>query len=287
MKSITKILLASSVLILFFACSELNNNIETVQKISAHGVGILDTTSTEFHGKLIKSLGWDLSACWKCHASDYSGGVTGVSCLNCHTEANGPEACNTCHGDINDPSKIAPPRDLSGNTSTTSRGVGAHNSHLFNVILTNNVECSTCHKVPSDFSDPAHINGDGKANIIFGNLAIVNEGINSSYNQMDGNCSNVYCHGNFVFDKASAAPNNQFAYADDVMMGNNVTVNWTSVGQSEAECGSCHGLPPTGHIPETVEFCGFCHLGIVDVNGNIVDSLKYKHINGVIDVIDF
>jgi predicted CxxxxCH...CXXCH cytochrome family protein len=287
MKLFIQILLAGAVIILYSACSELNNNIETAPKISVHGKGILDTTSTEFHGQLIKSMNWDMKSCWECHASDYSGGITGASCLKCHTEAEGPEACNTCHGDPNDPDKIAPPKDLSGSTSPTSRGVGAHESHEYNNQLTENLRCSNCHKFPSGFNDPAHIDGDGRAEIIFGRIAITGEGIHSVYDQGSGSCSSTYCHGNFVFRKSSAPVNNQFAYADSVMTGNNVTVNWTSVGQSQAACGSCHGLPPAGHIPETVEFCGFCHLGIVDTDGNIVDSLKYKHINGVVDVVDF
>ena len=285
MKLFIQILLAGSAMILFFACSELNNNIETAQKISAHGKGILDPSSTEFHGQLIKSANWDLSVCWKCHASDYSGGVTGASCLDCHTETDGPEACNTCHGDPNNPDKIAPPKDLDGNTSTTFRGVGAHDSHVYSNQLTENLKCSNCHKFPTSFDDPAHIDGDGRAEITFGRIAVTGQGVNSAYDQGSGSCSNTYCHGNFVFYKDSSVAGAKYIFEDSVIVGNNVSVNWTAAGQSQAECGSCHGLPPTGHIQFSIGQCGLCHEGIFDANGNIVDSLKYKHINGEINVI--
>ncbi len=283
MKLIIKILLAGLVVVLFFACSEINNNIETAPQISVHKKGILDETSPDFHGNLLRTLNWNISACWQCHASDYTGGITGASCLKCHTEADGPEACNTCHGDPNNPDRIAPPEDLNGNTSTSSRGVGAHESHVYDNQLTENFRCSNCHKFPSGgFSDPTHIDGDNRAEIIFGRIAVTGEGINSSYDLGSGNCSNTYCHGNFVFYRDSSAYS--WAYEDSIIIGNNVTVNWTSVGQSQAECGSCHGLPPTGHISTiTINQCGYCHKGIVDESGNLVDSLKYKHINGEID----
>ncbi len=285
MKLIIKILFAGLVMILFFACSELNNNIETAPLVSVHKEGILDSASPDFHGKLVKSLNWDLTACWQCHASDYSGGITGASCLKCHTEPNGPEACNTCHGDPNDPDKIAPPKDLSGNTSPSSRGVGAHESHVYNNQITENLRCSNCHKFPSGgFSDPSHIDADGRAEIIFGRIAVIGEGINSSYDLGSGNCSNTYCHGNFVFYKDSASADRQFIYTDSEITGNNVSINWTAVGQGQAECGSCHGLPPTGHQSFPLASCGVCHSGIFDRDGNIVDSLKYKHINGEIDL---
>jgi hypothetical protein len=35
-------------------------------------------------------------------------------------------------------------------------------------------------------------------------------------------------------------------------------------------------------MPATIEFCGTCHTGIVDAEGNIIDT--DKHINGEINV---
>ena len=51
-----------------------------------------------------------------------------------------------------------------------------------------------------------------------------------------------------------------------------------------AVCGSCHGLPPTGHIAATLTGCGICHGSVVDTEGNIID--KTKHINGQVNVFE-
>ncbi|MDP4196679.1 MAG: hypothetical protein Q8940_16615, partial [Bacteroidota bacterium] len=71
-------------------------------------------------------------------------------------------------------------------------------------------------------------------------------------------------------------------------VGANFSPKWTQVDGSQAACGTCHGLPPKGHIgyPNNlpVTACGNsgCHSGVVDINGNIID--KNKHINGAINV---
>lgn len=286
MKFFIKIFLIITALLLNFACSDLNNDItQSGPIVVVHGEGILDSQSPEFHGNLIRSLNWRLSACWECHASDYSGGITGVSCLNCHTETGGPEACNTCHGDPTDIDKIAPPKDLAGNTSTTNLGVGAHTSHLYENLIGTAVNCEACHVVPANLTAPGHIGNDNRAEITFGDIALVNMGTNSSYSYSSGDCSNTYCHGNFILYKDSSMY--PYAYTGDMIVGNNKTVNWTA-GESQIECGSCHGLPPTGHTNYGgLNTCGLCHSGIVDANGNIVDSLKYKHVNGVVNLYEF
>ncbi|GAB4299116.1 MAG: hypothetical protein Kow0098_25280 [Ignavibacteriaceae bacterium] len=249
--------------------------------INVHADGINDTASVNFHGKFIANIGWELSECSSCHSNDYSGGRVSPSCLTCHTGEDGPEACNTCHGDFTDPSRIAPPRDLEGNIETSSQGVGAHVIHLYENNLGNDIRCSTCHTFPASFEAAGHIDGDNQAELNFGNLAVFNNGSSASYDYSSATCSNTYCHGNFVFARDSSV--NQFAYTDSVMTGNNVPVIWNLVDGTQAECGTCHNLPPTGHIP--VEFpvsCVSCHPGVVDVDGNIIDSTK--HINGVINV---
>jgi hypothetical protein len=68
---------------------------------------------------------------------------------------------------------------------------------------------------------------------------------------------------------------------DSVIAGANATPVWTS-GESQAACGTCHGLPPAGHIPFTVTSCVNCHSPVVDATGNISD--KALHINGKINV---
>jgi hypothetical protein len=248
--------------------------------IPVHVSGIVNPGSPNFHGKYIAAnLAWDMRACGSCHAANYSGGIAAPSCLTCHTGTNGPEACNTCHGSFSDPSKIAPPRALNGSTETTYPGVGAHTLHLYENNLGSDISCSTCHKYPQSVYADGHLGNDGKAEIIFGGLSIQG-GANPSYNFTNNTCSDSYCHGNFKLSKSSSIY--PFAYTDSIMSGNNKTVKWNSVGQDQAECGSCHGLPPIGHVPVSINACVNCHTGIVDVDGNIID--KSKHINGVINV---
>lgn len=251
-------------------------------ELSIHKTGILTKNSPNFHGKLVHENNWSMSLCIRCHGADYKGGTTDVSCFKCHTQPNGPEACNTCHGNFDDPSMIAPPQDVSGNTSTDSLGVGAHYQHLYENELSNNVLCSTCHKVPENYLDPGHLNSDLPAEVMFSGLATTNIASDASYDHSTGTCANTYCHGNFEFLKDSS--DLQFMYTADKMVGNNKSVVFNKVDGTQDECGSCHGLPPEGHIESVLSNCGNvgCHEGIVDVSGKIID--QKKHINGIKNV---
>jgi len=280
MKLIYPILMLISLAVLLVSCSDLVEPPPTkATEPTIHKTGILDKNSPDFHGNLVRSDGWSFSACIRCHSADYSGGTAGESCLKCHTQDNGPEACNTCHGNFNDPSMIAPPRDVNGNTSTDSLGVGAHYQHLYGNDLGSDIECSTCHIVPKDYLDPGHIDTGLPAEVVFSNNAIVNLGLNASYDHVSGSCINTYCHGNFEFLKDSS--DYKFIYTADKMVGNNnKPVQFNKVDGTQAVCGSCHDLPPKGHIESDISNCGNvgCHIGIVDSDGNIID--QEKHING-------
>ncbi len=264
--------------LIFFGCSDLRKDIPTTAPVlSVHKEGIKDVNSPNFHGNLVRLNNWSMKECIQCHAADYKGGITGKSCFKCHTQPAGPEACNTCHGDFSDPSKIAPPRDTNGGTSESSPGVGAHSSHLYTNTLGRIVRCSNCHIVPKKMSDPGHIE-QLPAEINFSGLADTSIAANASFDVRALTCSNIYCHGNFEFKKSDAIPTNQFAYTSDKMVGNNFSPIWNKMDGSQDSCGTCHGLPPTGHIDAPLTACYLCHQGIVDENGNIVD--KDKHING-------
>lgn len=277
-KSLLKFFSTLFILGIFTSCSKLDESIPQAPNLSTHKVGILDHDSPNFHGKLVRESSWDLIVCQSCHDASYSGGITDASCLTCHTQPAGPEACNTCHGDFDDPNIIAPPEDTNDNASTDSVGVGAHVHHLYENEIGSEIECSTCHKVPQDYFDPGHTDSPLPAEVIFNNLAIHNIAGNANYVNQAATCSEVYCHGNFEFLKDSSS--NQFAYTGDKMIGNKRSMVWNLVDGSQALCGSCHNLPPEGHIAATLDACGGCHSGIVDTEGNIVDSLIHKHING-------
>lgn len=253
--------------------------------INVHVEGIIDTISNNFHGNFIRQTGWNILDCQKCHGDDYGGGTASPTCLNCHTQPEGPEACNTCHGDFNDPSVIAPPQDTNNNLSTDNHGVGAHVTHLYQNDLGNEIPCSTCHVVPQNYSDAGHAIDDPlPAEVIFGPIAINNIAVNPVYDYPTATCSDTYCHGNWEFLKINSMY--PFAYEDDQIVGNNQSVVWNLVDGTQASCGSCHSLPPVGHVAANITACGTCHSGIFDRNGNLVDSLSYKHINGVINVFE-
>jgi len=258
--------------------------------ISVHKSGINDPSSANFHGKYLANNNWNLPNCSQCHGPTYSGGTQSPTCLTCHSQPGGPEACNTCHGNFNDPTRIAPPQDLNSNTVTTAKGVGAHEKHLYTNVFGKTVECETCHTVPQSLNSVGHLDGNLPAEVDFNGLAIFNIAGNANYNSSNVTCANTYCHGNFEFLKESAgmygSVNGQFAYSAPKMEGNKRSVIWNKVDGSEAQCGSCHGLPPTGHVDfGGLSTCTNCHFGIVNAQGQIID--KSKHINGVKNVFGY
>ncbi|MCX7797610.1 MAG: hypothetical protein N2249_03195 [Melioribacter sp.] len=247
--------------------------------INVHSEDINNPASQKFHGKFIANINWDLSKCSQCHGSNYAGGIVSPTCNNCHKQQNGPEACNTCHGDFKNPSIIYPPRATNGSTTTTDFRVGAHQAHLVNVDISNVTQCNECHKVPEKFNSVGHIDNTQRAEVVFGKFS--SSGPTSpSYNFIDNKCSNTYCHGNFEFKKENSEY--QFAYIDDKIVGNNFQPIWNRVDGSQAACGTCHDLPPKGHIESRLRSCGTCHVGVVDRFGKIID--KTKHINGKVDL---
>ena len=243
-----------------------------------HPDGFANPNSPNFHEHYFAEINWNLMACQACHGTSYDGeGVSDKNCLSCHISEGGPEACNTCHGSQNN---AAPPKDLEGNTETTAQGVGAHQAHVAGTTLSTyrQGDCGKCHIMPASFDAPGHIDNTPHAEVPFSALATMNGELNTSYDRLDAKCDNVYCHGGFEFKKSDSKY--PWVYADSVITGNNRTVYWNSVGTGQALCGSCHNLPPKGHIPE--DNCGGCHADVVDNNLNIVN--EYLHINGQIDV---
>lgn len=269
------------ILIINIGCSELKNDLPQEPELTVHKEGILDQNSPDFHGNVIRNAMWDMRSCKQCHASDYSGGTAGASCLTCHDQLAGPENCSTCHGSSTSP---APPRDLNGNTLTSAVGVGAHQVHLGESSIIKTISCTQCHVVPENVYQSGHVDSGSPAEITFGFIPLTNLGINSAYDNSTATCSNTYCHGNWEFSWATSRYQSVAWLDSTKMTGNNQPVIWNEVDGTQAECGTCHGLPPEGHISYPINLCGSCHSGIVDTDGNIVDSLKYKHINGLKNV---
>jgi len=168
--------------------------------------------------------------------------------------------CSLCHGNDDNP---APPRDLNGGTDTTLRSVGAHQSHLQPSTWRAPVLCEDCHTVPTSFGDPGHMDSDLPAELTFGAKAQA-MGATPVWNGIT--CVGTYCHGS-TWDAN----------------GTNLTPTWNRVGQGEADCGTCHGAPPTtGWHPDRTD-CVTCHRTMA-ADGSILEP--ERHIDGVLDVYD-
>jgi len=183
--------------------------------------------------------------------------------------------CTSCHGNskiTTYPLDAAPPVDTSGNTATTSPGVGAHQVHLVNTDLRSSpIQCTECHVVPSDFTHSTQ-----PLNLTWGPLAslcITNDCSPApSYNTATYTCTN-FCHGSTL-------------YAG----GSNTTPQWNVVNGTQAACGTCHGLPPppaTGHFQSAA--CGACHCGYTTyaypgMPENASTINLDNHINGTVEV---
>ncbi|TFG97671.1 MAG: hypothetical protein E4H13_10720, partial [Calditrichales bacterium] len=207
----------------------------------------------------------------------------------CHTQAGGPEACVTCHGNfggsVSELANWAPPEDLSGNASVTDRGVGAHQGHLTGTNLSEAFvkDCNLCHPDIQNFDDPRHIDVDPAIDMDFNAVATDSGRVTPTWPVAPTSCANTYCHGNFTFLKSESKYTFGYATGATEITGNKATVDWTSSGGGNAACGTCHGLPPEGHLAATITACATCHAAVVDGSGNIID--KTKHINQKIDVL--
>jgi predicted CxxxxCH...CXXCH cytochrome family protein len=239
-----------------------------------HEGGILNPHDAQFHSDLLRSANWNFSGCQKCHGADLSGGKAGVSCQECHSlqvGGDGIPTCISCHGSAQ---SVAPPRDASGNTSTSARGVGAHQAHLSGkTFISAPIACSVCHRVPADVSSPGHLDDLRPAEVTFSGLALA-DGAQPTWK--DASCS-TYCHGGGAKLAGDTAAKLR-------------TPVWT-LGTSQAFCGSCHGIPPSSVAHAGVVFpdCARCHSTTATPTGGIVVSgppgaRTSTHINGVIDV---
>jgi predicted CxxxxCH...CXXCH cytochrome family protein len=272
-----------SAAILWTGCTDLKNGLPAPVDpgVQAHEGSWVDKTSPSFHGAAIRNANWDMRSCKTCHGSGYDGGTSAVSCGKCHTDVGGPENCSTCHGTSNP----APPRDLSGNSSTSARGVGAHQRHVMGSGVTSSylAMCNNCHVVPGAIYATGHVDTKGPAEVVLsGSLTTADPtGVPGppAYNADSLSCSNTFCHGNWSIRKATSPY--ELWYSDTVMTGRNRSVRWTG-GSAEVACGTCHGSPPTGHVSASLSTCGVCHQGIVNNAGIITD--KVRHMNGKINV---
>ena len=215
------------------------------------------------HVGYLLANGYPLTDCQECHGENYDGGTSGVSCIGCHADTSAfSEKCNLCHGnqagDPANPLDQAPPQDAYGVSDINSVTVGAHQSHLTGLLYSDGIACEDCHNVPASWSSIGHIDSS-PGEVVFGGIA-GDTTLESLWNRETETCSNTYCHGDYVPE-------------------------WTDVGGSEADCETCHALPPTEDHPDYSQYptwdCVDCHLSVINAQREITN--KSLHINGVVN----
>jgi predicted CxxxxCH...CXXCH cytochrome family protein len=169
--------------------------------------------------------------------------------------------CRACHGNEQN---AAPPRGAHGQTSTTDRGVGAHQIHVRTSGARLGIACETCHVVPKTVSDHGHIDdADFHATVQFSGMALA-QGATATYDDKNLTCA-VYCHGSTL-----KAP------------GPHSKPVWTQVDGQQRSCGSCHGAPPPAPHP-TSQDCAACHAATAGPGMTIAHA--DKHIDGHVDIV--
>lgn len=201
--------------------------------------------------------------CGKCHMDVKLGANTTFLDASKHIDGNldvnTDLACNTCHGGG---ANNAPPKEVSGGTATTLRGVGAHQAHVVGGSSWHlDVTCNECHLVPATQNAVGHIDAQRPADVTFSGL-----GAGTTWN--GANCSS-YCHGTTL--KTSAG----------TPAGGNATVPvWTKVDGTQKQCTSCHGSPPPLPHPQN-SACETCHA---DAGPNQTIKTPSMHIDGTVQV---
>jgi predicted CxxxxCH...CXXCH cytochrome family protein len=118
---------------------------------------------------------------------------------------------------------------------------------------------------PANALAPGHVDGT-TATVTFADLAVNGVTPAPTWNRTSATCSNTYCHG---AEMADATP------------------VWTRVGQGEAACGTCHGIPPTVSHPVVsggLTACSACHAPTIYSSGALIPpSAGGKHLNGEVD----
>ncbi len=216
-------------------------------------------TCTSCHGAPPPAPHPQITNCGQCHDTMTSGNNTTITAPARHIDGNvdvsGTQACNSCHGSV---TNNAPPKDTSGNTATTARGVGAHQSHLVANGRFKLVACQDCHKVPATLDAPGHVDTALPAELMFSSLA-------GTVTWNGTTCTNSYCHGSTL----NAG-------------GTTHSPVWTTVNGSQVQCTSCHGNPPPVPHPQMAD-CGLCHSDVV-AGSPTTFSAPTRHVDGNLDV---
>ena len=219
--------------------------------------------------------------CGQCHPSMNPGDFAAnkISYPELHidgkVEVVNTAACDSCHGTAGN---STPPRDAHGNTATTAPGVGAHAQHMKTGSPWHaDIGCNECHLVPGSTTDQTHLDGIDE---VFLDPTIAVPGApagtgghlqvqGATWNAANTTCAGTYCHG------GGSSP---------LTGGALTTPLWTKVDGTQAQCQSCHGMPPPAPHPVDSD-CGKCHPTMTAGNNTTI-TYPAKHIDGNVDVIN-
>jgi predicted CxxxxCH...CXXCH cytochrome family protein len=205
-------------------------------------------------------------SCNDCHLSPPANHYAG-SCTGCHAEANATGTALT-PGPLHINGKV----DLGNGSGECGACHGSgtspwpttmvHAAHQ-SPTLTEPVACSSCHVVPATILDPVHL--DGTVHVAFSGLATA-RGASPVWNGVS--CTNVACHGANLADPAAEPL-------------------WGDTSGAQAQCGACHGIPPSQHTQSASCNRSDCHGGEISIDSTgaplISDAGRALHIDGIIE----
>jgi predicted CxxxxCH...CXXCH cytochrome family protein len=84
-------------LLAYAGCTKLKEELPAANEglVKVHEAGWSDSSSSSFHGRVLKAKDWDLTGCQPCHGSNFQGGTSGVSCYTCHVPYPHPDLWDT------------------------------------------------------------------------------------------------------------------------------------------------------------------------------------------------
>jgi predicted CxxxxCH...CXXCH cytochrome family protein len=205
-----------------------------------------------------------MTDCSRCHGAVVgSDDVTIVDRLrhvDGHVDVDVDQTCTSCHGAKN----AAPPRNVDGDSSTSARGVGAHQTHVLGTARSRAVACGECHVVPQEVLTPGHTDTPPPAEVALSGPA---NAFGGTARLSAGRCVDSSCHG-AVFPSGHQSG------------GSLTTPSWAVVDGTQAACGTCHALPPPRPHPYFAEDCGRCHK---DLSPDGKSFLRPElHVDGVV-----
>ncbi|HET9954941.1 MAG TPA: CxxxxCH/CxxCH domain-containing protein [Polyangiaceae bacterium] len=164
--------------------------------------------------------------------------------------------CSSCHGRGK---ASAPPLDTQGNSSPSSRGVGAHEAHLSGGSNARPLECSECHHVPERIDEPTHADGLPAEVSLIG--VAQSHDFSARWQPSEARCSDTWCHGPTATTSRSSP-------------------RWDQ--PQTLDCTGCHGMPPAAPHPAATQ-CGFCHSAVVSSDHLTIHD-RNRHVDGTVDV---